>query len=194
MRILGFAIGDWKKTHPAVHGMYRKDRWAAATNVDSHGKSIDDTELYAMRPSCCFLTHESYYVLPQHFSRNSSLRMHALVLLQRRSIQPNKFLILEQAIGLLLPRCLLFPVVVRHFESRLPEAALDVEALVRFAAVEDRLVAADFLGDVVERLDEAQAKFLALLVFGHRDVLNVSYQTQAVNAMIGNMMLANGWR
>ena len=72
---------------------------------------------------------------------------------------------------------------MRHFQPGFPKTALDVEALVRLAAVEDGLVAADVLGDEVECLNEAQAQFLALLVLGHRDILDVANETQAVDAM-----------
>ena len=44
-----------------------------------------------------------------------------------------------------------------HLQPGPLEAALDVEALVRLAAVEDRLVGADLFGDEVEGLDQAQA-------------------------------------
>lgn len=77
----------------------------------------------------------------------------------------------------------LFLVVVRHLEAGALEAALDVEALVGLAAVEDGLVAADALGDVVEGLDEAQAQLLALLVLGDGDVLDVADQTEVVDAV-----------
>ena len=63
---------------------------------------------------------------------------------------------------------------MRHFQPGFPKTALDVEALVRLAAVEDGLVAADVLGDEVECLNEAQAQFLALLVLGDRDVLDMA--------------------
>lgn len=83
----------------------------------------------------------------------------------------------------------LFLVVVRHLEAGALEAALDVEALVGLAAVEDGLVAADALGDVVEGLDEAQAQLLALLVLGDGDVLDVADQAEVVDAVC-----VCGWR
>ena len=46
---------------------------------------------------------------------------------------------------------------MRHFQPGFPKTALDVEALVRLAAVEDRFVGADLFGDEVEGLDQAQA-------------------------------------
>lgn len=81
-------------------------------------------------------------------------------------------------------------VVVRHLQAGPPEAALDVEALVVLAAVEDRLVAARLYGDVVERLDEAQAQLLALLVLGDGDVLDVPDRPEIVDAGVANGPLA----
>lgn len=52
---------------------------------------------------------------------------------------------------------LLSLVVVGHLKTGPPEAALDVESLVRLAAVEDGLVAPNLLGDKVEGLDQPQA-------------------------------------
>lgn len=71
---------------------------------------------------------------------------------------------------------------MRHLQTGPLEAALDVEALVGLAAVEDGLVAADLLGDEVQRLDEAEAELLALLVLCDGDVLDVAYQAQVVDA------------
>lgn len=73
-------------------------------------------------------------------------------------------------------------VVVGHLQPSLAEAALDVEALILLAAVEDALVAADVGGDKVEGLDDAQAKLLALLVLGDGDVLDVSHGAEVVDA------------
>lgn len=74
---------------------------------------------------------------------------------------------------------------MRHLQARPPEAALDVEALVGLAAVEDALVAVDILGDVVEGLDEAQAELLALLVARDGNVLDVPDGAEAVDAVWG---------
>ena len=74
-------------------------------------------------------------------------------------------------------------VVMRHLQPCPPEAALDVEALVGLAAVEDALVAADLGRDVVERLDDAQPQLLALLVLGDRNVLDVADLAEAVDAV-----------
>lgn len=65
-------------------------------------------------------------------------------------------------------------VVVGHLKTCAAEAAFDVEALVGLAAIEDRLVTANLLGDEVEGLDDAQTKLLALLVLGDGDVLDVA--------------------
>ena len=93
-----------------------------------------------------------------------------------------------------------------HFEAGALVAALDVEAFVRFGAVEDGLlggslvggkgeeggegrnrggpdlVAADLLGHVVESLDDAEAQLLALLVLEHGDVFDVADQPEVVDA------------
>jgi len=75
---------------------------------------------------------------------------------------------------------------MRHLQAGAFEAALDVEALVGFGAVEDGLVAADVLGDEIERLDELQAELLALLVFGDGDVFDVPDQAEVVYARFWN--------
>lgn len=72
-------------------------------------------------------------------------------------------------------------VVVSHFETGAAEAALDVEALVLLAAVENGLVAANVGGDVVEGLDEAEAQLLALLVLGDGNVFDVAYFSERMD-------------
>lgn len=72
---------------------------------------------------------------------------------------------------------------MRHLQAGPLEAALDIEALVGLAAVEDALVAADLFGDRVEGLDDAQAKFLALLVLRDRNVLDVADQAHVVDEL-----------
>lgn len=74
-------------------------------------------------------------------------------------------------------------VVVGHLQASTAEAALDVEALVGLAAVEDALVAADLFGNEVQGLDDAQAQLLALLVLGHGDILNVADDAKVVDAV-----------
>lgn len=68
-----------------------------------------------------------------------------------------------------------------HLKPSPPEAALDVETLVRLGAVQNGLVAADLLSYEVERLDDAQAEFLALLVLGDGDVFDVADETEVVD-------------
>lgn len=65
-------------------------------------------------------------------------------------------------------------VVVGHLQTCSSESALDVEALVGVAAVEDALVAANLFGDEIEGLDESEAELLALLVLGDGNVLDVA--------------------
>lgn len=72
--------------------------------------------------------------------------------------------------------------VVCHLESGPAKTTLDVEALVNFAAVEDGLVAADVLRNVVKGLNHSQSKLLALLVLGDGDIFDVSNSAEGVNA------------
>jgi hypothetical protein len=69
-----------------------------------------------------------------------------------------------------------------HLQPCALEAALDVEPLVCLAAVENALVAAHPCGDEVERLDDFEAEFLALLVFRDGDVFNMTDETEVVDA------------
>lgn len=78
---------------------------------------------------------------------------------------------------------LTFVVVMGHLEASSSEAALEIEALVGLGAVEDGLVAADVLRDVVESLDHAQAELLTLLVLCNCDIFDVTNTAQAVNAV-----------
>lgn len=61
-----------------------------------------------------------------------------------------------------------------HFQACSTESALHVEAFVRFAAIEDGLITANFLGDEVEGLDQTETELLALLVFGNGDIFDVA--------------------
>lgn len=73
-------------------------------------------------------------------------------------------------------------VVVCHLQAGATEPALDVEALVGFAAVKNALVAADLGRHVVEGLDDAQAELLALLVLCDGDVFDVADEAEVVDA------------
>jgi len=83
--------------------------------------------------------------------------------------------------GRLLRFTLAALVVVGHLKTGPPETTLHVEALVGLAAVQDALVAAHLLRDVVEGLDYAQPQLLALLVFGDGDVLDVADEAEVVD-------------
>lgn len=74
-------------------------------------------------------------------------------------------------------------IIVSHLKPGTAEAALDIEALIRLAAVENGLVAAHLGGDVVERLDDAQPQLLTLLIFCDGDVLDVADRRERVDAM-----------
>lgn len=80
-----------------------------------------------------------------------------------------------------LERLYLFVVIVRHLQASPLEPALDVEALVGITAVENGLVAADFVCDKVEGLDQPQPQFLALLVLCDGDVFDVANHAKVVN-------------
>lgn len=69
-----------------------------------------------------------------------------------------------------------------HLQPSSLEAALDVEALVRLAAVKDTLVAANLVCDEVECLDEFEAQLLALLVFSDGDIFDVADKSKVMNA------------
>jgi hypothetical protein len=71
---------------------------------------------------------------------------------------------------------------VRHLEPGPLEAALDVEALVGLAAVEDGLVAANLFGNEVEGLDQPKSQFLPLLILRDRDVFDVGDRAETVDA------------
>lgn len=81
-------------------------------------------------------------------------------------------------------------VVMGHLQTCSSESALDVEALVGVAAVEDAFVAANLFGDEIEGLDESEAELLALLVLGDGNILDVADFAQAVDAGEENEGLA----
>jgi len=71
--------------------------------------------------------------------------------------------------------------VMCHLEASPFEAALDIKALVRFAAIEYALVASDLLSYVVESLDDFEAEFLSLLVLGDGDIFDMTNDAEVVN-------------
>lgn len=85
-------------------------------------------------------------------------------------------------------------VVVGHLKASSSESTLDVEAFVGVAAVEDALVAANLLGDVVEGLDQAEAELLALLILCDGDVFDVADLAQAVDAVEESKLAAGVFR
>jgi hypothetical protein len=70
---------------------------------------------------------------------------------------------------------------MRHLQPRPLKPTLDIKPLVRLATIQNTLIAPDLLGDVVERLDDAQTKLLALLVLGHGNVLDVANEPEVVD-------------
>jgi len=75
-----------------------------------------------------------------------------------------------------------FFVVMSHLDSCLPIPALDIESYIFFAAVEDSFVASRVFCNEVEGLDEFDAKFLALLVCGNRDIFDVANGSKIMDA------------
>lgn len=71
---------------------------------------------------------------------------------------------------------------MRHLQPCPLESALDVESLVGLGTIQDSLVAANVLSDVVERLNDPQTKLLALLILCDGNVLDVADKTETVDA------------
>ena len=80
-----------------------------------------------------------------------------------------------------------------HLKTSPSEAALDVETLVGLAAVQDAFVAANLLGDVIERLNDSETELLALLVLCDGDILDVADGAKAVDAVKESVSLAWEW-
>jgi hypothetical protein len=74
-------------------------------------------------------------------------------------------------------------IVMCHFQPRSLVSALDIESLVRLAAVENALVTSNLLRDEIQSLDQLEAELLSLLVFGDCNIFNVTDETQVVDAM-----------
>lgn len=78
-----------------------------------------------------------------------------------------------------------------HLQPSPSESTLYVEALVGLTAIEYALVAADLLGDVIERLNDPQSQLLALLILRDRDVLDVANYSQVVDAVLSIELASN---
>lgn len=76
-----------------------------------------------------------------------------------------------------------FLVVMCHFKPGSSVSTLDIEPLVRFAAIQYALVASHLLCQVVQSLNKSQTQFLALLVFGNSDIFDMTYKTKIVNEL-----------
>lgn len=82
-------------------------------------------------------------------------------------------------------RSLLRPLIImRHLQPRSLESTLHIEPLVCLGTVQDCLVTARILRHEVQRLNDAQSQLLALLVFCHGDVFDVTDQAEVVNAAV----------
>lgn len=65
--------------------------------------------------------------------------------------------------------------VMGHLEACSLESTFHVEPLVCFTAIKDSLIAPDFLRNEIECLYNLEAEFLALLVFRHGNIFDVTY-------------------
>jgi hypothetical protein len=72
---------------------------------------------------------------------------------------------------------------MRHLQPSPLESTLDIKSLVRFRAIQNRLVAAYFLGNKIKRLDKFETEFLALLVFRNSDVFDMANEAEIVDAV-----------
>jgi hypothetical protein len=97
----------------------------------------------------------------------------------------NKHIITSYLVKKSLRFTLLALIVVGHLETSSSEAALDIETFVGLAAVQDALVAADLLGDVIERLDDSETELLALLVLCDGNIFDVADGAKGVDAVRG---------
>jgi hypothetical protein len=75
---------------------------------------------------------------------------------------------------------------MRHLQTGALESALDIETLIRLAAVQNALIAAHSLSHSVQGLDDPQPKLLALLVLGHGNVLDVADQAHIMDELALN--------
>ena len=70
-----------------------------------------------------------------------------------------------------------------HLAARPLVPALDIEAFIRLAAVQDGLVAPQLLGQVVEGVNYAKSELLALLVPVDCNVFDVAGRAERVDAI-----------
>lgn len=125
----------------------------------------------------CSLVSLCCIICPCASSPNSWLvRLHGVLqqMSQLLELLGHSCLSAHELIGYLL-------VVVAHLDARLLVTALIVEPNILFAAVEDCLVAALLLGNMIEGLDELDAKLLALLVSGDGNIFNVPNGAQLMD-------------
>jgi len=87
----------------------------------------------------------------------------------------------QQGLHILSARARWFFIIVCHLQACSLKAALDVETLVGFAAIQNALVAAHLFSHVIQCLYDPQAEFLALLILGHGNVFNMPDQSKVVD-------------
>lgn len=74
-------------------------------------------------------------------------------------------------------------IIMRHLQPSPLIPTLNIEPLVRLAAIQNTLIASNLLGHEIQRLDELQTEFLALLIFRNSDILDMSYESEVVDAI-----------
>jgi len=72
---------------------------------------------------------------------------------------------------------------MRHLEPGPLKPTLDVKPLIRLATVKNALITTNLLGHGIQRLNDPQTQLLALLVLGHRDVLDMADKPHVVDEL-----------
>jgi hypothetical protein len=75
-------------------------------------------------------------------------------------------------------------IIMRHFQSRPLESTFDIESLVRFRAIENTLIAPHIHSNEIKGLNYFQPELLPLLILRDRDVFDVSYNAEVVDAIL----------
>jgi hypothetical protein len=70
---------------------------------------------------------------------------------------------------------------MRHLQPRPLKPTLDIKPFVRLATIQNCLIAPSLLRHKIQRLNNAQSQFLALLIHRNSDVFNVSDKPELVD-------------
>src|ERR1700761_4079107 len=72
-------------------------------------------------------------------------------------------------------------VIMGHLQPGPLKSTLNVESLIRLAAIQNTLVTTHLLGHRIQCLNNPQPQLLTLLVLCHGDVLNVAHEAHVVD-------------